>query len=154
MLLYPIEYTMLGPEHYEALSAAAEIVGESDAYLGVLAPGETEWSENYDHKLLSLGRYIEYRPDRHTLLLEHVIYSRLGAWGILTSHAGYAIVGGGSARFMQVFRNELQADEEEMLAEFLRHMNEWAANGADVTWVRPVIACVYGPEKASLFECG
>lgn len=86
--------TRLEPEQFGVLAAAAATVGDCTAYLAAYGSPEAGWQGTYDHALVTLDDFLDYKPPG-TLILEHLLYSPHGAWGVATTDAEYAVAGGG-----------------------------------------------------------
>ena len=80
LLIYPIAYTMLEAEQFSALAAAAATVGDFTAYLAAYGDPEAGWEGTYDHRLIALDDFLDYKPEG-ALILEHLLYSPQGGLG-------------------------------------------------------------------------
>jgi hypothetical protein len=147
LLIYPIDYTMLEAEQFAALAAAAATVGDLTAYVVPYGARESGWEGTYDHSLLTLDDYLDYKPP-DTLIIEHLLYSPRGAWGVVTSHGEYAAVGGAQG-FVDTLRRHLPQREDEAVEMLVREWREIGRSGGNVSWLRPLIAHLYGEDRAA-----
>lgn len=146
MLIYPIDYTMLTPDQFGAVAAGAEVVGDTYAYVVSYGTLEAGWAGTYDHRLVGLNDYRTYRP-RGAVVLEHLLYSPSGSWGVITSDGGEAVVGGPWA-FIDRVRSNLPESEELMATAFVRDQKAVGHGGGNIEWLRPLLRHLYGDAKA------
>jgi hypothetical protein len=145
VFVYEIDYTMLDAQQFHAVSAAALTAGDSEAYLAGLGALDTGWEATYDHALVTLDDFEDYRAD-NALILEHALFSPRGAWGVVTSDARYAVAAGDSA-FAEVVRSRLGRDDEAMLWSFL---GDWLPQpGFRKDWLAPFIAHLRGEQSGA-----
>jgi hypothetical protein len=142
MLIYPTDYTMLTSEQFQALSAGAALMGDTSAYVVPYGTLDAGWAGTYDHRLIDLGNYGDYRPPG-ALVLEHLLYSPTGRWGIVTSDGGEAIVGGSDA-FVEEIRSQVGDAEEDMAMAFVRDQRAVGQGGGNIEWLRPLLRHIYG----------
>ena len=147
LLVYPIDYTMLEPEQFGALAAAAATVGDRTAYLAGYGDPEAGWHGTYDHRVVALDDFLDYKP-KGQLILEHMLYSPQGAWGVATSHGDYAVAGGRQS-FVDALRRHLPQRENEAVEAFVRDWREIGRGGGHVDWLRPLIEHLYGEHRAA-----
>jgi len=148
LLVYPIDYTMLESDQFGALAAAAAAVGDRTAYLAAYGDPEAGWQGTYDRRLVALDDFLDYKP-HGTLILEHVLYSPQGVWGLATSDGNYAVAGG-SQTFVDTLRRHLSWREDEALRAFVRDSREIGRDAAYVeSWLRPLLEHVYGENGAA-----
>jgi hypothetical protein len=147
LLVYPIDYTMLAPEQFGAVAAAAAIVGDKTAYFAAYGNPEADWRGTSEHGVVALGDFLDYKPERNALILEHLLYSPQGAWGLATSDGEYAVVGG-SHDFVDTLRHHLPQREDEAVKAFVRDWTE-IGRGDGAGWLRPLIEHVYGEARAA-----
>lgn len=148
LLVYPIDYTMLEPEQFGALAAAAATVGDRTAYLAACGSPEAGWRGTYEHCLVALDDFLDYKPKRDALVLEHLLYSPQGAWGLATSDGEYAVAGGPQS-FVDTLRRHLPQREDEAVKALVRDSMEVGRDGDYVeSWLRPLIEHVYGEDRA------
>jgi hypothetical protein len=145
ILIYPIVYTMLGREHFGAVADAAAAVGDAVAYLAPYGDLEAGWRGTYDHRLVQLDDFSEYKPS-DALILEHLLYSPKGAWGVMTSHGDFALAGG-SPTFVETLRGHLPEQEATARA-FVRDWKDLGRGGGNIEWLRPLLVHLYGEVKA------
>ena len=147
MLLYPIDYTMLEPEQFGALAAAAAAAGDRTAYLAAYGDAEAGWGGTYGHALVSLDDFLDYKPQRDTLILEHMLYSPQGTWGLATSDGEYAVVGGPHV-VIDALRCNLPQREDEAVKAMARDSRE-VDRDTDPAWLRSLLAHIYGEYRAA-----
>jgi hypothetical protein len=145
-LIYPIDYTMLDEGQFQAVGAAAASVGDQSAYLAPYGTLEAGWAGTYDHSLVALDSYSDYRPGG-ALILEHLLYSPHGTWGLVTSDDGEALVGG-SQGFVKVLRDRLAEKEGVMVRAFVRDSKDMGRGGGNVEWLQPLLVHLYGKARA------
>lgn len=141
---------MLEAEQFGALAVAAATVGDRTAYLAGYGDPEADWQGTYDQRLIDLEDFRDYyQPKRDALIIEHLLYSPQGAWGLATSDAEYAVVGGPQG-FIDTLRRHLPWREDEAVRALVRDSKE---TGRDVgyveSWLRPLIEHVYGEDRAA-----
>ena len=122
-------------------------MGDCTAYLAAYGSPEAGWQGTYDHALVTLDDFLDYKPPG-TLILEHLLYSPHGAWGVATTDAEYAVAGG-SRSFVDTLRRQLPQREDEAVRALVRDWREIDYGDADVSWLRPLIEHVYGEEHAA-----
>lgn len=155
LLVYPIDYTMLTPEQFGALTVAAAAVGDATAYLAAFGPPDAGWQGIHEHCLVALDDFLEYRSKPDALILEHLLYSPRGTWGLVTSDGEYAAVGG-SQSFVDTLRRHLPEQETEAVKALIRDSREAGRDDDHVErWLRPLVGHVYGENRAmNLWEDG
>ncbi|MEJ7567735.1 MAG: hypothetical protein WKF41_05660 [Gaiellaceae bacterium] len=144
MLIYPISYTMLGREQFGAVAEAAASVGDATAYLVPYGSLEADWAGTYDHRLVAL-EYTDYELEG-TLVLEHLLYSPEGKWGVVTSHGDFALVGG-TQTVIDAVRGGITADEELMTRAFVRDWRDIGRRGGEIGWLLPLLVHLYGEAR-------
>lgn len=147
MLLYPINYTMLTVEQFRALAEAATAVGDDTAYVVPYAVADASWESTYDHGVVELHAFSDYSPEG-TLILEHLLYSPQGRWGLVTSDGGDALLGGSQAFIEAVGEALPEGEEARMVKTFVRDSQYLGRSGGDIDWLHPVLAHLYGETKA------
>jgi len=150
LLIYPTNYTRLEPEQFGALAAAAATVGDRSAYLVPYGDPEAGWQGTYDHRLIDLEDFLDYHKPPNVLVLEHLLYSPQGAWGLATSDAEYAVVGGPQG-FVDTLRRHLPQREDEAVRALVRDCIRDTGRDADYveSWLRPLIEHLYGEDRAA-----
>lgn len=141
MLVYPIDYTMLSGKQFAALAAGCRRIGEGKAYLALYGTAEAGWAGTYQHRLVDLADYADYRSPGN-LILEHLLFSTLGTWGVVTSESGEALVGG--PELIHDLRAHLGSPEEAMIDSFVRDQRAVGRSGGSVAWVEPLLSHLYG----------
>jgi len=149
LILYPVEY-QLDRNHFVALELAANVTGESEAYLSLIEGATWGATKERDHWQIQLGSY-PYEELRHNNgwfpLMENAIYSTTGLWGIVISHEWHAVLGG-SKRFIEAYKANLPGAENEVF-DFL---TLWKDNkerlGSNTDWLPKLLAHVYGQDEA------
>lgn len=146
LLVYPIDYTILEPAQFEAVGAASIRSGAPQAYVAGYGGEELGWSGTYDHRLVDLHNYEDYRPSGGSRNLEHFLFAPNGEWGLVTSDGEYALVAG-TAPFMANLQDSLGYDQEHVLRAFISDWRESARAGASVEWVPVLLDHVLGEDK-------
>jgi hypothetical protein len=145
-LIYPIDYTMLSQPQFEALVNAAALEGDEAAYVVPYASLEAGWSGTYDHRRISLD-FADYKSGNE-LILEHLIYPSGANWAIATFDGEFAAAGG-SQEFITTLRDPLPDDEEDMALSFLRDWEDIGRGGANIDWLYPLVAHLFGDSRAN-----
>jgi hypothetical protein len=150
-LLYPIGLTLTNLVFplLEAIIAAAQEVGDRGFYLSVI---ERPAPQNQDvpyHWYFHFSELNEYDSLNYAFVLEHVLYSPDGRWGIMLSHEQHALLGGSSAFVDSMCKIIPGFDDLKQVLTFLSDWKYYATGrGADVSWIPGLLTQVYGAQTA------
>ncbi len=147
LLIYPIDYIRLTREQFAAVARASIADGVRHALLAGQGGEQRGWSGTYGHRLVDLTRYDDYRSGGEASTLEHFLFAPGSEWGLVTSDAEYALLGGGAA-FIATVRSLLQYDEDRVVRQFLSDWREMTRAGAHGAWVPTMLNHVFGPRSA------
>lgn len=150
LILYPFQYVP-NNKQYIAIEAAAESIGEKNAYISQI--------EGYKKGPFREGNHWQVRlsinpfkngfnhEDGWTGLMETAIYSTHGSWGLISSHEWHAVVGGPN-RFIET----LAAKFPEVMTQTQNFLAAWKNNrdryGVKIDWLPNLLAHLYGPETS------
>lgn len=146
----------LTEEQYRVLAAAAQSEGDSEAYVSFLGGYEGRTADGdelpADFEITDHLRFnLELYPPRDFgedwwRIIEHVIYSPRGTWGVMTSLEWHAIAVGSSTFRTQLLASSLFANSLQL---FLRNWKDSRDRlGGRVSWVPELLANTYGEAAA------
>lgn len=151
LILFPTGLEELEKQQFEALGGAAFRLGDREAFVTSIKPGPEGWSEDaYFHGITAFddSAYASYSSSETApALLEHALYSPQGAWGLLTSDAEHAVVGG-PTDFIEDLLSAIPRSEDEMLEEWLDYWRRFHAVGTDVSWLPANLTHLLGHDRA------
>jgi hypothetical protein len=147
-----------------ALISAASSVGDSGCYFSLLGEQESGSWNPIELDACPKHCYIPfsifpsiYMQKEHTdyslisffFVLEHVIYSPSGQWGIMFSHEGHCLLGCVS-QFMEQFSSFIPDldDQIEQFLEFWKSCKDNELPGLDLDWLPALLEGTYGQEIA------
>ena len=149
----------LDEQRYEAISRAAEAIGDDFLLLTLLSdyiwgPGETaniSWRVPLDDFTgYESAPYNDLEvKEVYGIPLYRILHSPRGHWGIIFDD-DFAVLGG-SASFVRHFRREYPAWREDLPPFIDRFLEGARKRGADVNWVPKLLRHVYG-DNAPEFE--
>lgn len=145
-------------EQFTALCKAAGSIGEETAFVfGCGNKSTSFWKRGkreYWELSLDLESYDDYGYGQYTSagdqfaqysVLEHVIISPKGSWGILTSYEDHAVMGG-SESFMAAFENNYH----DFAIDLKRFYELWQYNlhnfHSKIGWIKGLLENVYGSD--------
>lgn len=148
-LLFPTDGYILARDQFEAVSKAAQSVGEERAYLLGIEGWEGSTS-HADRELfhVRLCHYDGYtHPPRESSIdvSQNALFSTRGTWGVLVSDEFHALVGG-SEVFVRELRERISTTEDAMLDEFFS-LWKWHENYDPAWWMEDLLVHLYGEEK-------
>lgn len=154
MILYGVR-NELSEEQFRVIADAALRAGDTDAYISFLG-GYGGWGTPNDtlHPDFELADHLRfdlamYPPrdfgDDWWKIIEHVIYSPHGAWGVMTSLEGYALAAGPASFREQLIESDIFAGSLE------RFLAEWKTardrSEARTSWIPTLLDNLYGPSE-------
>lgn len=95
--------------------------------------------------LVTLDDFASY--SENDPVIEHVLFSPAGRWGVLTTDEEFAFVAGSQA-FIDVLERGLTEPVEERVEALLRDQRSLASAGSDVAWVPTVLEHLFGSASA------
>jgi hypothetical protein len=166
-LLYPIGFDLMRLDKevpplrptplFSAVVSAAKTVGDTGFYVSILETIVPPEPGTFDHWFVPFDELDKYDSLGSVTVLEPVLYSPNGRWGIMTCHEDHALFGGTPAFFDAIRRIIPGFDDIKQLQRFLSDWKYYATRrGADVSWVPDFLAHIYGAETAQhlLAEAG
>ncbi len=144
LLIYPQIFS-LNNSQFSALAKAASLHGETEFILSIT---ELYGSEKTKHWLISSDNLSTYHSVHLNTMLENVIFSITGNWGIRFTQDMYAIVAGSTLfvnTLVQQWPTDIKNDISHFLADLKRdsHINN--------TWLKAFLEHLYGKNKAQQF---
>jgi len=147
-VLYPVTGYHLSRDQFDALSAAAADVGEDRATCVLTDPELRQVISPARPRVeFALAEYEAYRALTFgpiPLLGENAIMSAAGAWGVLISQEGHALIGGPRTfldSFSRAYPRGLAADEAAFVAAWERNA---ASIGSETSWVGALLSHIHG----------
>ena len=145
-ILYPCAHR-LSATQFSALSAALRVAGESEYYMSYVPVVQTDDESFHQYWRLPRGDFSAYEVATRAPL-EMALYSVKEEWGILTTDAEFAVVGG-SESFIRALFTELPDDSATQARRFVEDWCENARLGSWRTdWVESMLPDIVGPEFA------
>lgn len=150
-LLYPVSYV---PDSalLDAIAFAALETGDSGLYWSVMERPESKMQDRTYHWYIPFEEIKVYESFTEPYVLENVLYSPRGQWGIMTSHENHALLGGTTAFFEAMRRVAPGFDDVKQVQAFL---SDWKDNrtryGAELSWIPRLLRNVYGDKMARRF---
>jgi hypothetical protein len=159
-LLYPVD-CVLGRRQTQLLDiiiSSAKAVGDSGCYLSITwRPAPQDQDEPY-HWYFHVSEIDEYRGLKkrreheslyYAYILEHVLYSPSGQWGIMISLESHALLGCSSVFLSSMHRAIPGFDDLKQILPFLSDWKYYATKrGADVSWIPGLLTQTYGAQTA------
>lgn len=141
-LLIDSQLFSLNDSQLSALAKAASLHGETEFILSIT---ELYGSEKTKHWLISLDNLPTYHSVHLNTMLENVIFSITGNWGIRFTQDMYAIIAGSELflnTLVQQWPTDIKNDISHFLADLKRdsHINN--------TWLKAFLEHLYGKNKA------
>jgi hypothetical protein len=139
ILLFPTVGYYLQDVQFDALIQAIEEVGESTFHVSEIEGDcftKSSSDQAYEQGHWNCTTQLSYEEYLNIpLVLENAIYSPSGKWGVLLSHEGHAVVGGGLS-FIRKFQS-LYPQHDTCSVHFIE---QWSHNeaefGSNLDWVK------------------
>lgn len=157
-----IYYSKYGiePPLTDALILAANSVGDRGFYWSVLWRDRSinQKIDEINHCYISFSEfvsvYVEQKHElfqniQHFFILENVIYSPQGKWGMMFHHEGFCLLGG-TCEFVKNFENFIP-NLEQQVYDFINYFCSLKLRYPDtvtIDWLPILLIHVYGQEKA------
>jgi hypothetical protein len=145
-ILYPVSLTLdyTDTPLLEAIISTATKAGDSGFYLSIVERPPPKAQDKPYHWYFPFTEIKTYSSLDYPAILEHVLYSPNGRWGLMISHEDHALLGG-----TQVFFNTMREiipgfDDINQIQDFLtdwKHYNK--EHGADINWIPRLLTHVY-----------
>lgn len=147
---YQIESPLL-----EAIVDAASSIGDSGFYFSTLWRPKDEVTEEAYHWYIpfeEISTYVTGDDEGlgRSLILENVLYSPQGKWGVMMSHEHHGLLGG-SQEFMEKVR-QLVPNLDLQVFSFLKHWQYWKNEPGSIKadWMSGLLTHIYGEELAQI----
>lgn len=124
------------------------MAGDVAGYVGEIEDGQLRTDPL---SLVTLDDFAAYSANEP--IIEHVLFSPAGRWGVLTTEEEVAFVAGSEA-FIAVLERDLTEPVDERVEAFLRDQRSLASAGSDVAWVPTVLEHVFGSAFPGRFAGG
>jgi hypothetical protein len=143
-ILYAITYRLPLPL-LKVLANAASEVGDEGFYFSVLERPAMDQQDRPYHWYIPFAELEQYYSLDYPFVLENVLYSPSGQWGIMVSHEEHALLGG-STQFMSRLQDKLPPDSLEEFLSFWKYARDHYQ--ANIAWLPKQLIHVYGYETA------
>ena len=144
LFIYPQIFS-LNSSQLSTLAKAASIHAETEFILSIT---EIYGSEETKHWLISLNDFQAYHSVRSHKMLESVIFSTTGNWGIRFTQDFYAIVAG-SELFVNSLVQYWPTDIKNDISQFLTDIKK--ESHINVVWLKAFLEHLYGINNAQQF---
>jgi hypothetical protein len=158
-IIYYYKYG-IEPPLTDALVAAASSVGDSGFYWSVLWRDKDVYhqTDEINHCYVPFSEFVSiyveqdhefFQKIQYFFILENVIYSPQGKWGIMFSHESFGLLGG-IPEFVEIFE-KLIPDLNQQVYGFIDYFVSLKSKSPDTTeirWLPGLLTHVYGQEKA------
>ncbi len=145
-LLYPVSCV---PEPWllDAIAYAAKETGDLGFYWSVIERPASEAQDRPYHWYIPFAEMTIYESFSDPFVLENVLYSPRGQWGIMTSHEDHALLGGTLVFFQAMRKVAPEFDNMNQVRDFLSDWKEHRARyGSDISWIPGLLTNVYDAE--------
>jgi hypothetical protein len=158
-LIYPAGDVLDKAIPVKVLVAAATAVGDEGCYITAVWKSE----DGPNHCFVPLSEMlIAYKENRNddddnseylelgftmdTCVLENVIYSPQGKWGLKMTHERYGLLGG-VPEFMAIIESGVP-NLSQQVDDFFERYRHWGSGKPHLHWLPPLLTHIYGPERA------